>query len=88
MVDSGAVPILLHLMRQSEYPQLQLEACWVVTNVASGSTANCQSIIDKNGLEVILKLVHENNPGINEQAVWGLGNIAGDCPKFRDLVIK
>jgi hypothetical protein len=60
----------------------------VVTNVASGSTANCQSIIDKNGLEVFLKLVYENKPGVNEQAVWGLGNIAGDCPKFRDLVIK
>lgn len=30
----------------------------------------------------------ENLPGINEQAVWGVGNIAGDNPKLRDLVLS
>jgi hypothetical protein len=35
-----------------------------------------------------LKIINENKQGINEQAVWGIGNIAGDCPKFRDEVLK
>lgn len=25
---------------------------------------------------------------VREQAVWALGNIAGDCPNFRDLVLQ
>jgi hypothetical protein len=24
---------------------------------------------------------------LNEQAIWGIGNIAGDCVKFRDLIL-
>jgi hypothetical protein len=27
-------------------------------------------------------------PDVREQAVWALGNIAGDSPKFRDIVLR
>jgi hypothetical protein len=44
-------------MRQTEYPQLQLEATWVLTNIAFGSTSQCQSIVDKQGLDAFIQLV-------------------------------
>lgn len=35
-----------------------------------------------------MSLLVENQPGIVEQAVWGIGNIAADNPKYRDLILK
>lgn len=37
-------------MRQQESPQLQLEATWILTNIACGSTAQCESIVNKSGI--------------------------------------
>ena len=33
-------------------------------------------------------LLTKKDPNILDQAVWGLGNIAGDCTAFRDLVLQ
>jgi len=32
-------------------------------------------------------MLRSPNPNIQDQAVWGLGNIAGDSTQFRDLVL-
>ena len=75
-------------MNQVKYPQLQLEATWALTNVASGTTYQTQTIIDKGGIPLFIKLLSENRPGIAEQAVWAIGNIAGDCTFYRDTILK
>lgn len=36
---------------------------------------------------MLIKLLYENRPYTCEQAIWGLGNIAGDCTKFRDAIL-
>ena len=35
---------------------------------------------------VYVSLLSSPNADVSEQATWGLGNIAGDSPEFRDLV--
>ena len=30
----------------------------------------------------------ENQPGIVDQAIWGLGNLASDSPQHRDQIVK
>lgn len=52
VIDLGCIPILLGYMQAKDSPQIQLEATWILTNIACGSTAQCESIIQKNGLEV------------------------------------
>lgn len=47
IIDCGLIPKLIEFMNQDEYPQLQLESAWALANVASGTYAQCQSIIDK-----------------------------------------
>jgi hypothetical protein len=87
VVDSGAVPVLMMLMKEAAYPQLQYEACWIVTNIASGSNLQCQSVVDKGCIDLFLQLLYENRPFLNEQALWGLGNLAADCSQFRDDIL-
>jgi importin subunit alpha-1 len=76
------------MSKQSLYPQLQLEATWVLTNVCSGSTAQCESVIDKGGIPIFIQLLHQNRPGIVDQAVWAIGNLSGDCVSHRDKIIQ
>ena len=47
VIDAGLVPRVIEHVKQNDYPQLQLEATWVLTNVASSASVQCQSIIDK-----------------------------------------
>lgn len=57
VIDAGSVPILIQFMKESQYPQLQLEATWILTNIACGRTSQCQSIIDKDGLEAFIQVI-------------------------------
>ena len=68
--------------------QLQLEAAWILTNVASGTTEQCEFLINKGGVPLLIKLAIENKPGIVDQAVWAIGNIAGDSVEHRDILLK
>lgn len=88
IIDNGTVNTLLELMQNAQYPQLQLEATWIVTNIASGSSKQCECLVEKNVVDLFLKLVYADILHISEQALWGLGNVAGDCCAFRDLVIS
>jgi hypothetical protein len=88
VIDAGLVPKMIQYVKQLEYPQLQLEATWALTNVASGTTIQCQSIIDKGGIPLFVELLKSNNTGIVEQAVWAIGNISSDCVFYRDNIIR
>lgn len=83
-IDCGIVPTLVSFLKQTEYPHLQFEACWIITNIASGSNSQCESLVEKGCIDVLLHLLYLDRPYLNEQALWGIGNIAGDCSKFRD----
>lgn len=67
---------------------LQLEATWVLVNLASGNTEQTNSLIQKNVIELFVKLTKSPYPQIQEQAIWGIGNIAGDCVAFRSKVMQ
>ena len=47
----------------------------------------CESLVEKDGLSALMQLLYENNGPILENALWGLGNIAGDCCNCRNTVI-
>jgi len=88
IIDAGLIPKMITYVKQSEFPQLQLEATWALTNVASGTTIQCQSIIDKGGIPLFVDLLKSTNMGIVEQAIWAIGNISSDCVFYRDTIIR
>lgn len=79
---------MIELIKQQTFPYLQMEATWALTNVASGTSTQCQSIVDKGGIPIFIKLLSSPLENNIEQAVWALGNIAGDSHYNRDLILK
>ena len=60
----------------------------LVDNIASGSSTQTQSVVMSGAVEHFLRLLKSSNQNVCEQAVWALGNIIGDGPQCRDLVVQ
>lgn len=67
---------------------LQLESAWALTNVASGTTDHTRYIISLKCIERMVDLLDCGRFPVMSQAVWGIGNFAGDSPFARDLALK
>ena len=77
----------MQFLQRGDVPQLQFEAAWALTNVASGTSDHTRVVIDAGAVPIFVQLLHSPIDDVREQAVWALGNVAGDSPRCRDLVL-
>ena len=87
-VKAGTVPKLLRFMNMEGESDLQFESLWALTNILSGDSNHVKVVIEEGAMPYILNLVQHKLQNIRSQALWALGNIAGDCVKTRDFCIN
>jgi len=87
LVDLGITSELLSLLDNS-YPEFQYEALWCLTNIATGTSDQANSIVVKGGIDKIIKLMDSSIEELKIQATWIIGNLASDCQKIRDSLIR
>ena len=77
LIAENFLPVLVECLAADAYPDLQFEAAWALTNIASGNSYQTQAVADANAVPFLLRLLNSSHPNVCEQAVWALGNLIG-----------
>jgi hypothetical protein len=88
LVDMGIVPYLVRNLStntRTSNTSLIFESAWALTNIAS--TECTQDVINASCIKPLAQLLKHADANIREQAAWCLGNIAGEGPGPRDLIL-
>lgn len=98
MVSLGLTPIFRSLintqnpiystMPQEKMHKILHETTWVLTNITSGNTEQTMAVLNSGAHLHLIELLKVGTPEIQDQALWTIGNIAGDCETTRDILIN
>ena len=88
VIDSGIVNLLNPFMFLDEYPQLQYETAWLLTNMCTGTSDQIDYIIKRGCLNGLTHMLNSSITELKEQAFWALGNIATESNQYRDLLLQ
>ncbi|KAK4801847.1 hypothetical protein SAY86_000050 [Trapa natans] len=79
-IDMDAFPTFI---KAGVIPSLRLHG-----HVASGTMENTLAVIENGAVPMLVRLLSTASDDNREQVVWALGNIVGDSPTHRDLVLN
>lgn len=87
VINTRIVPVLIRMSYDRPY-EFAFEVCWILCNIGSGTTQHTKYLIDIGALDFFNDVFEYNTNSykIKEQIVWAVGNIAGDCVEFRNLI--
>lgn len=77
--------LIENISLQDPYQSLAFEACWIITNLSSGTHEETSEIVSAGAIPTLISLLKFPDEAVAFQAVWALGNISGDNASFRDL---
>ena len=81
------MPLLLGWLQLQQRPAVQVEALWALTNIAAGTAEHTHVLIKHGAVPTLVSLLSSPNEEVLEQAMWVLGNLAGEGATARDAVL-
>jgi hypothetical protein len=94
VVALGYIPLLVSLSNLACFPlkiavrSIQSDAVWVLGNIASGEHAHSAEIVAAGGDVVFVNSIISHDMTLSSNGILGTGNIAGDCPAYRDKLLE
>jgi len=87
VLAAGALSFLTKFLEYDDYPSLQFETAWALTNIAS--TNRAKEVVKSGAVPHLIRLLASSDtPNVRDQSIWCIGNIAGDCNEYRDGLLN
>ena len=87
LIDIGIVPEIISFLDNSP-DEFQYEALRCLTIISEGTSDQINVIVAKGVIPKIVKLMDSSIEELKIEACFIIGNLANDCPKLRDSLIK
>jgi hypothetical protein len=90
-VEAGLCPLLTSFLLLPQTDAftycLVFEACWCLTNLASGDSTATLAVANKATVTAFVSFVSGSDFHLTDHALWALANICGDSEPLRDLCL-
>ncbi|KAJ3028982.1 UNVERIFIED_CONTAM: hypothetical protein HDU68_000422 [Siphonaria sp. JEL0065] len=86
VLDLQVLPRIRELLLNSN-SLIQYEACWVLTNIAAGTSAHTATVVNNDFIPPLIHLLRSSSDLVRIQAAWALGNVAGDCREYTQILL-
>lgn len=73
LVDSGALDLFPKLLGHPNII-IRKEICWMISNIAAGTLIQLESLVEKDYLKIMTKILKEEESSIKYEAVWAICN--------------
>ena len=67
------MPVLISCLNDDQYPAIQFEVAWALTNIASGNSNQTKCVVQQGAVPIFIELLKCENDDVVEQAVWATG---------------
>ncbi|KAK7194229.1 importin alpha [Novymonas esmeraldas] len=88
VTSSGVVPHLVGLLQRADYPELQFESAWALTNIAAGTSENTMMLVACGAIPRFVALLSSPNADCRDQSAWAIGNLSGEGAACRDEALN
>ncbi|KAJ3438084.1 importin subunit alpha-4 [Anaeramoeba flamelloides] len=88
IIFSGVIPYIMNFMKDDSNNLLQYESAWIISNIASGTSLHTEYVVNNEAISEFCHLLSSKDKKIQDQAIWGLGNIAGESAEYRDQILS
>lgn len=85
---SGVVPRLVSFLERDDFPELQFEAAWALTNIAAGTSENTVLLINCGAVPLFVRLLSSPSSNCRDQSAWAIGNLAGEGAGCRNVALE
>lgn len=88
IIETGVVPRLVQLLERNDYPRMQFEAAWALTNIAASTSENTMLLIQCQVVPRFVALLASPEADCRDQSAWAIGNLAGEGPECRNEALN
>lgn len=89
VIESGVISHMVQHLANFEFPDLQFECAWAITNLLADPRPDSSAVVMSCGaIPRLIEMLKSPSEECVDQSIWALGNLAGESTECRDACLE